>query len=103
MTSQRMSETWNRATALHDIRHRLWLCLSSAATVERDLAPIVEDVWQLERRDLQRLTAVHLAIGNQTEVVLRAVERLLRELPSSVTRADQELDGHVRGPVAWER
>jgi hypothetical protein len=98
-----MADSWNRADILTRLRHRIWVYLSSAAVLRSDLAPTVEDLWNLEGGELHRLTAVHLAARQQTADVIAAAERVLHELPSSVVGSEQVLNGFVRGPVSWER
>jgi hypothetical protein len=82
------------------VRSRAWTFLSGASHPS-DIAPVTEDLFRLQRGDLRRLAALHVALSVEAGQMLRGVERLLRELPSSVTRSRIENRGPVRQPVLW--
>src|SRR5262245_58316727 len=79
---------------------RAWRYLSSRASVV-DLSSTVEDLFRLPRGEVRRLAAVHLGLQAETGEMLNAAERLLRELPSIVHAAQEEMHGRVRPPVIW--
>src|SRR4051794_33756951 len=87
--------------AAAEVRARLWRYLSASSS-PLDVAPLAERLFSLPPGELRRLSAVHLALQPATAEMLGAAARLLRELPSSVQRAEVELVGAVRPPVAWE-
>lgn len=97
-----MQTTWTRAWALETVGRRAWQYLSASASPE-DVAAAAENLFSLDRHQLRRLAAAHLGADHTTSRMLEAAARVLRELPSVVTRSDEELLGVVRGPVHWPR
>jgi hypothetical protein len=92
------SDAW-RGLA-NSVRERIWRYLAANAAMA-SLAPIVEDVFRLPRGEARRLAAAHLALSPKTGEMLGAADRLLRELPSSITREEIEPEGAIRPPIAW--
>jgi hypothetical protein len=92
---------WDRRSVESTLRHRLWSYLTGDA-IRSHLPGSVEDIWQLERGELRRLTCAHLATAPDADKMLDSARRLLRTLPSSLSPAETVLHGTVHGPVAWQ-
>ena len=97
-----MTQVWDRQTVLQSVSDRIWRYLNAQATTE-PLPSIAERLFDLPRGELRRLAATHLAVDEGTNQVLDAAEKLLKELPSSVFRIEEELVGAARGPIQWTR
>jgi hypothetical protein len=85
-----------------EVGNRLWRYLSERAAPS-DLSAVAESLFALPRNELGRLTAAHLGASASTAAMLAAVPRVLRELPSSVERAETTMRTAVRPPIQWQR
>src|SRR5262245_60796175 len=97
-----MKQIFRADLAARAVRNRIWRYLRASAS-PLDVAPIAEDLFGLPRGELRRLTAASIAREGSTREMLKSAAQLLRELPSSVERAEVELVGLVRPPVAWDK
>lgn len=95
-----MLPVWTFDDAVARIRPHLWRYLS-AHSKRVDLGALVEDVWQLPTGDFERLAATHIGVHPSTRAMLDVAGDVLRRLPSSVARREEELRAEVRGPIAW--
>jgi len=73
----------------------------SAHTPSESTSALIEHVWQLPPGDFDRLAATHIGVHPSTRAMLDVAGDVLRRLPSSVARREEELRAEVRGPVAW--
>lgn len=94
--------TWDRQTALREVRQDLWRYLSAAAEPE-DMASMAESLWSLPRGDIRRLVAAHILLSETTASMLVAVERLLPRMPASTQFVEEEVLGRITGPVDWHQ
>lgn len=94
--------TWNRNEVLASVQRDVWRYFSSSSTPE-DVPGAAERLFDLQRGQLRRLAAAHLVLDPLTQQMLEAGVRVLRELPSVVSRSEVEFVGAVRGPVNWTR
>jgi hypothetical protein len=85
-----------------DVGPRLWRYLSAHST-PTDVVAVAESLFDLPPNELTRLTAAHLAESDATGRMLEAAPRILRNLPSSVERAEIETRGRIQQPVLWPR
>lgn len=92
---------WSRDAAVEELRPQLWRYLSPAGRF--DLGPATNLELKLDRAELVRLYATHLALSEMTQNALTAAQYLLRHMPSSVALQSVELAGEVRGLVNWQR
>ncbi len=95
-------EPFSRAEAIEALRPRLWNFLRSHARVH-ELGRYVEALWDLEPGQFEELITTHLALSEETERALVAMDDVLPRLPSSIARSEQEYVGYVHGPVDWVR
>jgi hypothetical protein len=82
------------------LRDRVWAYLAASAG-PAGLTGLAEELFALPRGDIRRLAAAHVGMLPETDLMLDAAERVLRELPSSVDRSRIEMRGVVRRPIAW--
>jgi hypothetical protein len=97
-----VSQAFDAVAAAAEVGPRLWRHLSANST-PRDLSAVAESLFDLPPDELTRLTAAHLADLPATERMLKATPRVLRELPSSVERAEIETRNRIQQPVLWPR
>lgn len=93
---------WTRSAALAEVRGRLWRYLSGAATPEA-ASGAAESLWELPMGEMRRLVATRICTSDATERMLDAVEDLLPRLPSNTKLTEEEVVGHVAGPIDWQR
>ena len=96
---------WTEEAALGAIRRNLSLFISDTARLH-PISGYIDDVFELDTGEFRRLVATHLLLNPDTGGAERAIEaanELLRTLPSSISRTDEEMRGFVRGPVDWSR
>jgi hypothetical protein len=97
-----VSERFDAEAAAAEVGPRLWRHLSAHST-PADLSAVAESLFALPRNELTRLTAAHLAESDATAQMLAAAPRVLRDLPSSVERAEVETRNRIQQPVLWTR
>lgn len=91
---------WDREVAAAQLRPKLWRYLSAAARVTRSSFGATEVL--LDRKDLVRILATHLALAETTHVALDSAQKLLDQMPSSAATQRVELIGEIRGQVHWQ-
>lgn len=93
---------WSSEESLKELRPWLSLFLRETAKVY-PISGVIDDVFQLEPGEFDRLIAAHVATDPVTTRLLSAADNLVRTLPSSVSRTEVEMAATVRGPVDWSK
>jgi len=93
---------WDRRQALADLRPLLSRFLRETAR-EYPIESYVDEIFQLPPGELDYLIATHIMLDRRTAEMLHAAADLIRFLPSSVSRTEEEFRATIRGPVDWSR
>ncbi len=93
---------WRRDEGLEEIRVELHGFLSAAA-VHSDLRMSVDQLWRLPADFRRRALAVQALTHPLVIECLELVDRLLREMLPTATRAITETRGYVHGAVQWSQ
>src|SRR5262249_12867094 len=81
---------WDNDSALAELRPLLWSYLRAHAKhVEPGV--VVEELWQLPRGQFDQLVSTHLALSNAAPEALDSCRGVLRTLPSTVARREEEV------------
>lgn len=89
-----------REAFIDEIRNHLPAFLSAAATEREDAVGDVEELLNLRRDDLRRVTAVHLALSAPVAGFITGLSRGLRN-PRTSSERPLVSSQAVRGPIDW--
>lgn len=89
-----------RAHLLAEVKTALPAFLSAASTEQFDPLGDVSDLLNLSKGDLDRVVAVHLALGDDVQGFVNGLQRGLRS-PVNSTERPRVATQAVRGPIDW--
>ena len=93
---------WDRLARIAELRSRIWLYLTPAATAEHLLLDAAA-LLQLTEADVLTLGRLHFILSDEVEALLEDLPSLTRRLATTTAHEQEVSAERIRGSIQWGR